>query len=121
MLAPARAEEGVGVQVGLPTTLTAGEHSGVGLRSPGDVTLESVVIEAEPVTEPTIDELMRGFRDALNRDRLLYPGDIVERQLASGMLEVNTRYGRFCFAPLPTYLGPQLTTGTDLASRCAAF
>jgi hypothetical protein len=118
---PSLAVDSIGVQVGTPSGLTTGEHSGVGLRDPGDVTLGSVIIEAEPITEPTIDELMRGFRDALNRDRMLYPGDIVERQFASGMLQVNTRYGLFCFAPLPAFLAPTITTGTNLVSRCASY
>jgi hypothetical protein len=86
-----------------------------------DVELGSVVIEAEPILEPGIDELMRSFRDALEQDRQRRSLDIVERQYASGALEVDTRYGRFCFAPLPAFLGSDLTPGSALASRCAAF
>jgi hypothetical protein len=118
---PARAAD-LTVEAGTAGSITVESHAGVGLRAPEEVELGSVVIEAEPIPEPTIDELMRGFRDALARDRLLrYPGDILERQLAGGMLEVNTRYGRFCFSPMPTYLSAELTGGVNLASRCTAF
>jgi hypothetical protein len=112
--APARSAWAVDVQVAPGADLAAGTTT-------GDVTLGAVVIEAEPIAAPTIDELLRGFRDALDRDRLRNAGDIVERQLAGGMLEVNTRYGRFCFAPLPTYLASDLTSGINLASRCTAY
>jgi hypothetical protein len=79
----------------------------------------SVVIEAEPLElEPGIGELMRRFRDRLADDR---PLDPVEDRLLSGALEVNTRYGRFCIAPLPTYLSSDLAGGLTLASRCAMF
>lgn len=112
--APAGSAWAVDVQVATGTEATAASN-------PGDVTLGAVVIEAEPIAAPTVDELLRGFRDALDRDRLRNAGDIVERQLAGGMLEVNTRYGRFCFAPMPTYLASDLTSGVNLASRCAAY
>lgn len=110
------------IEAGTVGGITTEPRAGVGLRAPEEVALGSVVIEAEPIVEPTIDELMRGFRDALARDRLLrYPGDVLERQLAGGVLEVNTRYGRFCIAPMPIYLSPELAGGVNLASRCAAF
>jgi hypothetical protein len=86
-----------------------------------ELTLGSVVIEAEPILEPGIDDLMRSFRAALERDRQRTSLDIVERQYASGAVEVDTRYGRFCLAPLPTYLSSDLTAGVALASRCARF
>jgi hypothetical protein len=86
-----------------------------------DLTLGSVVIEAEPMLEPGIEDLMRSFRAALERDRQRTSLDIVERQYASGAVEVDTRYGRFCLAPLPTYLSSDLTAGVALASRCAQF
>jgi hypothetical protein len=78
----------------------------------------SVVIEAEPLElEPGIGELMQRFRDRLADER---PLDPVEDRLLSGAIEVNTRYGRFCIAPLPTYLSSDLA-GLALASRCAMF
>jgi hypothetical protein len=86
-----------------------------------ELTLGSVVIEAEPILEPGIEDLMRSFRAALERDRQRASLDIVERQYASGVVEVDTRYGRFCLAPLPTYLSSDLTVGVALASRCAQF
>jgi hypothetical protein len=115
------ADQSLGVQAGAPSGLAAGEPGGVGLRNPGDVTLGSVTIEAEPITEPTLDDLMRGFRDTLSRGQQRYPRDPVVRQFASGMLEVDTRYGLFCFTPLPAFTAPSITTGTNLVSRCAPF
>jgi hypothetical protein len=79
----------------------------------------SVVIEAEPLQlEPGMGELVQRFRDRLADDR---PLDPVEDRLLSGALEVHTRYGRFCIAPLPTYLSSDLAGGLTLASRCAMF
>lgn len=78
----------------------------------------AVVIEAEPLDlEPGIEELMRRFGDRLADHR---PLDPVEAPLPSA-IEVNTRYGRFCIAPLPTYLSSDLAGGLTLASRCAIF
>jgi hypothetical protein len=88
---------------------------------PGDLTLGAVIIEAEPISEPTVEELLRGFREALARDRTRNAGDIVERQLAGGILEVGTRYGRFCFTSMPSYLGPTFTSGVNLVSRCTTY
>ncbi|HEU5282297.1 MAG TPA: hypothetical protein VFU53_00670 [Burkholderiales bacterium] len=84
-----------------------------------EVTPGSVVIEAEPLElEPGMGELMRRFRARLADDR---PLDPVEDRLVSGAIEVDTRYGRFCIAPLPTYLSSDLAGGLTLASRCAMF
>lgn len=102
--------------------IEAGTHpSGAAAAAPGDLTLGAVIIEAEPITEPTVEELLRGFREALARDRTRNPGDIVERQLAGGILEVGTRYGRFCFTSMPSYLGPTFTSGVNLVSRCTTY
>jgi hypothetical protein len=94
------------------------EAASLGLRAPVSAP-GSVVIEAEPLAEPTIDELMQTFRAALERDRR--PMGIVERQLAGGIIEVNTRYGRFCLAPLPTYLSSSLTTSSGLTTFCSPY
>ena len=107
-----------------PELPTADQHAAdAPAASPAgeDLTLGSVVIEAEPMLEPGIEDLMRSFRAALERDRQRTSLDIVERQYASGAVEVDTRYGRFCLAPLPTYLSSDLTAGVVLASRCAQF
>jgi hypothetical protein len=84
-------------------------------------TLGSIVIEAEPLTEPDLDTLQRRLGTALERDRQRYPLEIVEHQFAGGGLEVDTRYGRFCIAPLPSYLSSGLGADTTLTSRCTAF
>jgi len=65
---------------------------------PGAVTAvqaEPVIIESE-LLEPTQEQLAQRFRQQLGEP----PSYVVsERQLASGMLEVTTRYARFCVRP----------------------
>jgi hypothetical protein len=64
---------------------------------------------------------MQSFHDALERDGSRKPTGIVERQLAGGIIEVNTRYGRFCLAPLPTYLSSSLSTSSGLTTFCSPY
>jgi hypothetical protein len=86
---------------------------------PVEVRPGAVVIEGEVIAPPTLDEIMQRFRDMLEDERTLAP---MERPLAGGGLEVHTRYGRFCIAPLPTYIASSdLTGGLTLASRCTLF
>jgi hypothetical protein len=85
-----------------------------------ETTLEGIVIEAEPLRlERTIEELMQSFREALRRDR--FDAAPVARPLGSDMMELNTRYGRFCVVSLPTQFGSDLARGIELANRCAAY
>jgi hypothetical protein len=84
-----------------------------------EVTPGAVIIEGEAIAPPTLEEIMQRFRDMLEDERTLAP---MERPLAGGGLEVHTRYGRFCIAPLPTYIASSdLTGGLTLASRCTLF
>jgi len=85
-----------------------------------ETTLEGIVIEAEPLRlERTIEELMQSFREALRRDR--FDATPSARPLAGGMMELDTRFGRFCVVALPTQFGSDLARGIELANRCAAF
>ena len=78
----------------------------------------SVVIEAEPPSEPTLDELLERFRENLRTERMLAP---IERPLAGGMVEVKTRWGRFC-VPSPNAFNTSALTGNfGLASFCAFY
>jgi hypothetical protein len=78
------------------------------------------VIEAEPLpVGPSVEELMQRFRANLREDK--YPLQPVYKVFATGVVEVTTRYGKFCLAPLPTYLSTSLTFSTSLASRCTLF
>lgn len=79
----------------------------------------SVIIEAEPPpSEPTADELLQRFRERLRTERSLAP---IERPLAGGMVEVKTRYGRFC-VPSPSAFNTSSLTGSfGLASFCAFY
>jgi hypothetical protein len=80
----------------------------------------SIVIEAEPLpVGPSVEELMQRFRANLREDK--YPLQPVYKVFATGVVEVTTRYGKFCLAPLPTYLSTSLTFSTSLASRCTLF
>jgi hypothetical protein len=86
---------------------------------PPEVEVGSVVIEAEPPpSEPTVDELLARFRERLQTERMLAP---IERPLAGGMVEVKTRYGRFC-VPSPNAFNTSPLTGSfGLASFCAFY
>jgi hypothetical protein len=86
---------------------------------PPEVEVGSVVIEAEPPPpEPTVDELLERFRERLRTERMLAP---IERPLAGGMVEVTTRYGRFC-VPSPNAFNSSALTGYfGLASFCAFY
>lgn len=86
---------------------------------PPEVEVGSVVIEAEPLpSEPTVDELLARFRERLRTERTLAP---IERPLAGGMVEVKTRYGRFC-VPSPNAFNTSSLTGSfGLASFCAFY
>jgi hypothetical protein len=86
---------------------------------PVQVTPGAVIIEGEIIAPPTLEDIMQRFREMLEEERTLAP---MERPLAGGGIEVYTRYGRFCIAPLPTYIASSdLTGGLTLASRCAMF
>lgn len=77
------------------------------------------MIEAEPPPpEFTVDELLERFRARLRTERMLAP---IERPLAGGMVEVKTRWGRFC-VPSPSALNTSALTGSfGLASFCAFY
>jgi hypothetical protein len=89
------------------------------LAKPPEVEVGGVVIEAEPPpSEPTVDELLARFRERLQTERMLAP---IERPLAGGMVEVKTRYGRFCVPSPNAFNTSSLTGGFGLASFCAFY
>jgi len=112
----------------LPTILLAAAvgwpcygHSedAVAPTQPPEAEAGSVVIEAEPPpSEPTVDELLQRFRERLRTERALAP---IERPLAGGMVEVKTRYGRFCVPSPNAFNTSSLTGNFGLASFCAFY
>jgi hypothetical protein len=79
----------------------------------------SVVIEAEPPRpEPTLEERMLRLREQLATDRLLTPA---ERPLAGGLVEIRTRYGRFCLPSVTALNRSDLTGSFGLVARCAYY
>ncbi len=89
------------------------------LAEPPEVEVGSVVIEAEPPPpEATVDELLARFRERLRTERMLAP---IERPLAGGMVEVKTRYGRFCVPSANAFNTSSLTGSFGLASLCAFY
>jgi hypothetical protein len=85
----------------------------------------SVEIPSVPVIEvvvvktpdPTMDQLMQKFRDALAEPPLI----LAEHRFSSGMLEITTRSGRFCAKTLPGHMESGLGGDITLASPCAWF
>ena len=88
-------------------------------RAATEVPLEPVIIEGDgPNAEPTLDQLQRKLGDALARQ----PGSgLNERRLNDGVLEVTTRFGRFCTRPMPSYLSSGVGGDIGLLAPCAAF
>jgi hypothetical protein len=84
-----------------------------------EVPAEPIVIEGEPIApEPTLDQLMQKFREALSQP----PSYVVsERQLAGGLMEIRTRFGRFCVRPVPPQVQSGLGGDISLAAPCASF
>jgi hypothetical protein len=107
----------VAAVMGSPWSVRAEE--GTQPITPPEVEAGGVVIEAEPPPpEPTMDELLAQFRERLRTERLLAP---IERPLAGGMVEVKTRFGRFC-VPSPNAFNTSALTGSfGLASFCAFY
>lgn len=84
-----------------------------------EVPAEPIVIEGEGLApEPTLDQLMRKFREALSQP----PSYVIsERQLAGGLMEIRTRFGRFCVRPVPPQVQSGLGGDIALAAPCASF
>jgi hypothetical protein len=83
-----------------------------------EVPAEPIVIESDALTpEPTQDQLLQKFRDALGQPPSLV---VSERQLAGG-LEVTTRFGHFCARALPAQVRSGLGGDITLAAPCASF
>ena len=99
---------------------TVGEELGNVVQPPvPEVEVGAVVIEAEPPPpEPTVEELMVRFRERLRTERLLAP---IERPLAGGLVEVTTRFGRFCVPGVTPFNWSDLTGSFGLASFCAYY
>lgn len=86
---------------------------------PVDVEVGGITIEAtRPKAEPSIDELLEHFRQRLSTERLLAP---MERPLAGGLVEVNTRFGRFCVPSPSAFNWSDLTGSFALASFCGFY
>jgi hypothetical protein len=79
------------------------------------IPVEPIVIEGDGA-EPTLDQLMRKFGEALAQ-----PPSLNERRLSGGVLEVTTRFGRFCTQPMPAYLSSGLGGDLTLLAPCAGF
>ena len=84
-----------------------------------EVPVEPIVIEGDAIApEPTLDQLMQKFRDALSQP----PSYVVsEQQLAGGLLEIRTRFGRLCARPAPPQVQSGLGGDIALAAPCASF
>lgn len=84
-----------------------------------EVPAEPIVIESEGLApEPTLDQLMQKFREALSQP----PSYVIsERQLAGGLMEIRTRFGRFCVRPVPPQVQSGLGGDIALAAPCASF
>ena len=84
-----------------------------------EVPAEPIVIEGEGIApEPTLDQLMQKFREALSQPPTYV---ISERQLAGGLMEIRTRFGRFCVRPVPPQVQSGLGGDISLAAPCASF
>jgi hypothetical protein len=84
-----------------------------------EVPLAPIVVVSDPLNpNPTQDQLMRKFRDALGQPPTL---GIAEHQFAGGALQMTTRFGRFCAGPPPGYLQSGLGGDIRLAAPCASF
>jgi hypothetical protein len=81
-------------------------------------TAPPIVIESAPNPDPTQDQLMQTFRDALGQPSNSSPS---ERRLSDGTVEVITRFAHLCAKPplgrLESGLGGEIT----LAAPCAVF
>jgi hypothetical protein len=84
-----------------------------------EVPAEPIVIEGEAAPpEPTLDQRMQKFRDALPPP----PSYVVsERQLADGLTEIHTRFGRLCVRPVPSQIQSGLGGDIALAAPCTSF
>jgi hypothetical protein len=78
-----------------------------------------IIIESDlPAPQPTREQLMLRFRDALGQP----PSFVVsERQLAGGALELTTRFGRFCARPVPVRSQSGIGGPITLAAPCTYF
>jgi len=84
-----------------------------------ELRLPPLVIEAQPTNpDPTQDQLMQKFRDALAQPSTLI---VAEHRLSDGTLEVTTRLGRFCGKPPFPHLESGLGGDITLAAPCAWF
>jgi hypothetical protein len=102
-----------------PGAAVGGELGDVVQPPVPEVEVGAVVIEAEPPPpEPTVEELMVRFRERLRTERLLAP---IERPLAGGLVEVTTRFGRFCVPGVTPFNWSDLTGSFGLASFCAYY
>ena len=84
-----------------------------------EVPAEPIVIEGEaPAPDLTLDQLMQKFREALSQP----PSYVIsERQLAGGLMEIRTRFGRFCVRPVPPQVQSGLGGDIALVAPCASF
>jgi hypothetical protein len=88
-------------------------------QSSAELRLPPLVIEAQPTNpDPTQDQLMQKFRDALAQPPTLI---VAEHRFSDGTLEVTTRLGRFCGKPLLPHVESGLGGDITLAAPCAWF
>jgi hypothetical protein len=81
--------------------------------------LAPLVIEGQATSlDPTQDQLMQKFRDALAQPSTL---TVAAHGFSDGTLELTTRLGRFCSKPLPAHVESGLGGDITLAAPCAWF
>jgi hypothetical protein len=88
-------------------------------QSSAEIRLAPLVIEGQATNpDPTQDQLVQKFRDALAQPSTLI---VAEHRFSDGTLELTTRLGRFCGKPVPAH--PESGVGGDitLAAPCAWF
>jgi hypothetical protein len=118
-LAPAAVGAALAILFASPAAVVGGEAGDVVQQPIPEVEVGAVVVEAQPPPpEPTVEELMVRFRERLRTERLLAP---IERPLAGGLVEVTTRFGRFCVPGVTPFNWSDLTGSFGLASFCAYY
>jgi hypothetical protein len=120
---------GVAMLACLPTSWANAKYQeaeGFGMHKPAleapptnDMSLAPIAIEGERLyPDPTLDNIMRKFRNALGPPPILIAS---ERQFTDGAMELTTRFGHFCAKPLPGYLQSGIGGNITLAARCTSY
>jgi len=85
----------------------------------GEILLPPLVIESIATNpDPTQDELMQKFRDALAQPPIWAAA---EHRFPNGSLDITTRFGHFCAEPPPAHLESGLGGDVTLVAPCVLF